>query len=59
MTYLAEVDPDSALTPLQGAACTYRIAAAAAGGAQSAEPANRPQPTGRFHAARLCQRTRL
>ena len=26
MTYLADPDPDSALTPLQAAACTYRIA---------------------------------
>ena len=26
MTYLAEADPDSALTPLQAASCTYRIA---------------------------------
>jgi len=26
MTYLAEADPDSALAPLQAAACTYRIA---------------------------------
>jgi hypothetical protein len=59
MTYLAEVDPDSPLTPLQGAACTYRIALKAAGWAKSAEPANRPQPTGPFHAARLRQRARL
>jgi hypothetical protein len=26
MTYLAEANGDSALTPLQAAACTYRIA---------------------------------
>jgi len=26
MSYLAEADPDRALTPLQAAACTYRIA---------------------------------
>jgi hypothetical protein len=26
MTYLAEADADSALAPLQAAACTYRIA---------------------------------
>jgi hypothetical protein len=26
MTYLADTDPDSALAPLQSAACTYRIA---------------------------------
>ncbi|MCP5010153.1 MAG: IS91 family transposase, partial [Aestuariibacter sp.] len=26
MTYMAEVDMDSALSPLQSAACTYRIA---------------------------------
>ncbi|MGH8612657.1 MAG: hypothetical protein ACREYF_11655 [Gammaproteobacteria bacterium] len=26
MMYLADRDPESALTPLQGAACTYRIA---------------------------------
>jgi hypothetical protein len=26
MTYLAEADTDSALTPLQAASCTYRIA---------------------------------
>ena len=26
MTYLAEPDPDNALTPLQAASCTYRIA---------------------------------
>ena len=59
MRYLAEAESDRALTPLQAAACTYRIAAKATRGAKSTEPANRPQPSGRFHAAGLRQRARL
>ena len=59
MRYLAEAESDRALTPLQAAACTYRIALTATRRAKSAEPANRPQPRGRFHAAGLRQRARL
>ena len=59
MSYLAEADSQSALTPLQAAACTYRIALKATGGAKTTEPANRPQPSGRRHAAGLRQRAWL
>jgi hypothetical protein len=59
MSYLAEPDPDNALTPLQAASCTYRIALKAARGTEGAEPANRTQPTGQFHTARLRQRARF
>ena len=59
MRYLAEAESDRALTPLQAAACTYRSALTATRRAKSAEPANRPQPRGRFHAAGLRQRARL
>ena len=42
MSYLADTDPDTPLWPLRAAACTYRIALGASGGAESAELANRP-----------------
>ena len=32
MTYLADIDPDNPLTPLQAASCTYRIALGARAG---------------------------
>jgi hypothetical protein len=56
MRYLAEADPDSALTPLQVASCTYRPALRATRRAKNTEPANPPQPGGRFHAAQLPRR---
>ena len=59
MRSLAEAESDRALTPLQAAACTYRIALTAPGRPKSAEPANAPQPRGRFPAAGLRQRARL
>jgi hypothetical protein len=55
MTYLADTDPDTALAPLQAVACTYRNCARAPGGTKSAEPANRPQPSGAAHRTTLCQ----
>ena len=59
VSYLAEADSDRALTRLQAAACTYRIAAQGHTRGKSAESANRPQPTAQFHAARLCRCARL
>ena len=44
MTYLADTDADHALTPLQAASCTYRIAPGAARGAEGAQLAKRAQP---------------
>ena len=59
MSYLAEAESDSPLTPEAGGGLHLSHCAGAAGRAKSTEPANRPQPTGRFHAAGLRQRARL
>ena len=59
MTYLAEVDPNGALTPEAGGGLHLSHCARSPGGANSAESANRAQPTGPFHAARLRQGARL
>jgi hypothetical protein len=59
MSYLAETDSDSALTPEAGGGLHLSHCARTSGGTKSAEPANRPQPTGRFHAAGLRQRVWL
>ena len=59
MSYLAEAESDSPLTPEAGGGLHLSHCARPAGRAKSAEPANRPQPTGRSHAARLRQRARL
>ena len=57
-SYLADTDPDRALGSLQAAACTYRIALLAAGGAQGAELANPPDTRAACPRA-LCQRAGL
>ena len=49
MTYLADTDPDTALGPLQAAACTYRIALGPRAGQKvlslQAVPNQAPPPT--------------
>ena len=55
MTYLADPDPESALVPLQAAACTYRVAFGAARRTKSADLANAPQPSGTAYRGALRQ----
>jgi hypothetical protein len=59
MRYLAEADSDRALMPEASGGLHLSHCAGATRGAKSAEPANRPQPSGRFSAAGLRQRARL
>jgi hypothetical protein len=40
MSYLADLDPDNPLAPLQAVFCTYRIALGSRAGQKDAEPAN-------------------
>ena len=42
VTYMADIDTDNALTPLQAASCTYRHRVRAARWTEGAEPANSP-----------------
>jgi hypothetical protein len=59
MRYLADRDPESVLTPLQGAACTLPHRIRAARRAKSTDLADRPEPSDAAHTATLCQRAGL
>jgi hypothetical protein len=59
MSYLADIDSDRALTPLQAASCTYRIALGPRAGQKSAELKSGARPTRALHASTVRQRARL
>ena len=59
MSYLGEIAADRALTPLQAASCTYRIAAAATRRAQGAELTNGTRPGRAAGASTVRQRAWL
>jgi len=59
MTYMADIDPDNPLKPLQAAPCTYRIAFGPRAGQKGAELANHLPWRRTRHASTVRQCARL
>ena len=59
MTYLGEIDAHGALTPLQAASCTYRIALAPRAGHKVLSLQTQARPGGAARASTVRQRARL
>ena len=59
MTYLGDIEANSALTPLQAASCTYRIALGPRAGQKLLSVANAAQSRQKIHSSAVRQRARL